>query len=279
MQTIESLVSTINSHIEQKLGGKLETIYLVGSYTSSKISESRPDINWLLVWKEQPKGEDIWILGEILTEVVLAFEGDFNVRPEFRPFKFSHPIKNTGKDVFVNISNVVFGAGNEFKQKNGYIPDYVFLGFKKSRKLVFGRDVLENIEFDITSEQIRSSAVQKITSHKIQLDRIPLAYNLDKEIPLIYNETLSHAKSLLYFALEIAMSDEELRQEKFLELFHDREKLADFVAEKFPEISKLTSVILDSKENYEDWKSDVEKTKTLYLAAMGLAGLMYQKAG
>ena len=256
----------------------METIYLVGSYTSGQISESRPDINWLLVWKEQLKGDDVWTLGEVLTDAVLAFEKGFNVRPEFRPFKFSHPLKTTGKDVFVNISNVVFADGEAFKQKNSYIPEYVFLGFKKSRKLVFGNDILENIEFGITSEQIKNSAIQKITSHKIQLDRIPLVYNLGKEIPLIYNETLSHAKNLLYFALEMVMSDEELEQEKFLELFHDRNKLEGFVAKKFPEISNLTSVILDSKENYESWKNDVERTKTLYLATMGLAGLMYQKA-
>ena len=96
------------------------------------MSESRPDINWLLVWKEQPKGEEIWALGEILTDVILEFADEFNVRPEFRPFKFSRPLKTTGKDVFVNISNVVFADGEAFKQKNSYIPEYVFLGFKKS---------------------------------------------------------------------------------------------------------------------------------------------------
>ena len=76
----------------------------------------------------------------------------------------------------------------------------------------------------------------------------------------------------------MVMSDEELKQEKFLELFHNRNKLEGFAAEKFPEISKLTGIILDSKENYESWKNDAERTKTLYLATMGLAGLMYQKA-
>ena len=51
-KSVDKLVGFINQEIKKRLGKKLESVYLVGSYTQGKISSSRPDINWLLIHKE-----------------------------------------------------------------------------------------------------------------------------------------------------------------------------------------------------------------------------------
>lgn len=274
---IDRLVTFINREIEERLGKKLESLYLVGSYAQGKISPSRPDINWLLIHKEPVEDESRWKLGEILTEAIDKFIEDFVVRPELRPFKFSYPIKK-GEEVFVNLSIVSSASSaDEFKKKNSFIPEYVFEGFKSGRKLVYGKDVLKNIDFQVSKKAIQADAVGKIVSHKIQLDRIPLAYHLKKDGDLILNESLSHGKNLLYFGVELLMSDQEIREKKFLEIFHDNEKMLELYKNRFPEAVDLVRKILEAKDHFEKWKSDPKKAKEIYLAASGFSSLLFRK--
>ena len=77
---IDRLVNFINEEIKTKLGEKLDSIYLIGSYTQGKITTSRPDINWLLIHKDPVEDNSRWILGEILTKTIDAFIKVFTVR-------------------------------------------------------------------------------------------------------------------------------------------------------------------------------------------------------
>jgi predicted nucleotidyltransferase len=276
-EKINELVDFINSEIKNKLGKNLEAVYLVGSYARGKVSASRPDINWLLVHKEPVEDESRWTLGEILTRAIDKFINIFVVRPELRPFKFSYPLKR-GKEVFVNLSIVSDAPSpDEFKRKNSFIPEYVFEGFKSTRKLVFGRDVLKNIDFQVSKKAIQSDAIAKIASHKIQLDRIPLAYHLKRDVDLVLNESLSHGKNLLYFGVELLMSDKELKEKKFLEIFHDKNKLLKLYQRQFPEALGLAKEILEAKDHFEKWKSNSKKAKKIYLAASNLSILLFKK--
>ena len=276
-EKINELVDFINFEIKNKLGNDLEAVYLVGSYTQGKVSASRPDINWLLVHKEPVEDESRWTLGEILTRAIDKFINIFVVRPELRPFKFSYPLKR-GKEVFVNLS-IVSGtsSSDEFKRKNSFIPEYVFEGFKSTRKLVFGKDVLKNIDFQVSKKAIQAGATRKIISHKIQLDRIPLAYHLKRDVDLVLNESLSHGKNLLYFGVELLMSDKELKEKKFLEVFHDKNKLLRLYQSRFPEAVALAKEILEAKDHFEKWKCDPKKAKKVYLVASDLSNLLFRK--
>lgn len=267
----KELVNFITQQLQENFGNQISSCYLVGSYAQGNVSKSRPDINWLLIWEDPPTGKEIWTLGEILTNTVNKFEDSYIVRPEFRPFKFSYPIKRGQKEVFINITNVVSANTQEkFKKKNSYIPEYIFLGFKESRKLVFGDDLLEKFDFEISKESVKKSAMKKIISHKIQLDRIPLVYNLEEDIDLLFNESLSHAKNLMYFMVELLMTDEELKDRRFLELYKDKEELLDFFSSRKPDLEETVITILESKEKYGEWKEDKERAKEIYLAAYGL---------
>lgn len=271
---IDKLVAFINEEIERRLGKKLDCAYLVGSYAQGKTSPSRPDVNWLLIHKDPVEDISRWVLGEILTEATDKFISDFVVRSEPRPFKFSYPLKD-GEDVFVNISIVTNDSSPEaFKHKNSFLPEYIFEGYKSSRKLVFGEDILKNINFSISKKQILTSAMGKIIDHKIQLDRIPLAYHLNRDISLIFNESLSHAKNLIYFGVELIMTDGELKRKKFLEYFQDKEKLVNIYRERMPHALQMIQNIIEAKNNYSNWKKRKGKAKEIYLVSSAFCNLL-----
>ncbi|MBU0708271.1 hypothetical protein KJ596_00795 [Patescibacteria group bacterium] len=278
---IENVVEFINTKLEAELGTKLESVYLVGSYPQGAISLARPDINWLLIWKNFISGEELWQLGAILTSAISSFEDDFAVRPEFRPFKFSYPVNDTGSkdEVFVNIT-FAFAATTEeeFKRVNSSIPEYVFDGFKSSRKLILGKDILANMNFATTKQSILNSARDKIMfHHKIQLDRVPLTYHQEKQASLIFNEALSHGKNLLYFAVEILMSDEELANKDYLKLYGEKGKLLNYVKDRLPEAEESATQILEAREHYPEWKNQRNRAKEIYLASSRLALILLRE--
>lgn len=272
---VDDLVKFINENIAQKLSDKLAAVYLVGSYPMGIISQTRPDINWLLVWKDMVTGEERWTLGNILTKAVNEFEDRFTVRPEFRPFKFSYPIRKTKYDVFVNLSNAYMASETEdFRTRNKHTPDYVFAGYKNSRLLILGEDILARMEFEVSSVDIIETGRQKLSSHKVQLDRIPLTYHQEQEADLIFNEALSHGKNLMYFGVEMLMTDAELRQNLFLDMFNNEAQMQNFYNQRLPEASEYIKNIIESKKNYPTWKYDFARAKNVYLAAYNFANLL-----
>lgn len=273
---LKTLVDYFNDEITRRLKDQLTSLYLIGSYTSRNVSLSRPDINWLLIHRNPIADESRWILGEIITGTIDKFMNDLIVCPELRPFKFSYPVKRDSL-VFTNFS-IITGSENEkeFKALNFFIPEYVFAGFKASSKLIFGEDILSKFKFSVTRDAIHKDAPGKISSHKIQLDRVPLAYHMERDIDLIYNESLAHGKNLLYFGVELVMSEEELGKNEFLNYFTGNELLG-FYQKRFPEVADTAKLLLESKENFEKWKKDKEKARQVYLAASELCDMLYSK--
>lgn len=271
---LDNLANYVNEEIIKLLSPKIESLYLVGSYTTGNISLNRPDINWLLIHKDPVEDESRWIIGEIFTKTIDKFIDIFVVRPELRPFKFSYPIKR-GEDVFINLSIITDApTKQEFIRKNSFLPEYVLDGYKSSKKLVFGNDILGNISFEVNKENIWSSAMEKIISHKVQLDRIPLAYHLQKDVDLVYNEALSHGKNLIYFAVELLMSEEELKEKQYIKMFQDKDKMSEFLKSRNPELYALSEILSDAKESYENSKFDPEKAKEVYLTSSKVANLL-----
>lgn len=277
-EKIDELVNFLNTEIKRELGDRLESSYIVGSYTKGNISLTRPDINWLLIHKDPVQDITRWKLGEVLTNTIDHFISDFVVRPEPRPFKFSYPVKRGKNEVFVNFSIATNAPSpEEFKRKNFFLPEYVLEGFKASRGLIFGSDVLKKINFEVTKKSIHEDAPNKISAHKIQLDRIPMVYHFKRDVDLIFNETLSHGKNLLYFGVELLMSEDDLKQRKFLDVFNNSEKLIDFYKARFPEALNYAEEILAAKENFEARKNDIEMARNLYLAVSSFSESLYKK--
>lgn len=268
---IGELTDYLNTEIQARLGDRIETVMYLGSYALGRVSLARPDINYVLIWKERATADDYLTLGEILSKAIHKFLDYFVVRPEFRPFKFGYPAERGKQDVFVNISclNMADQANNFF------LPEYVLDGFKHSRKMVFGSDIFAEMEFQVTKQSILNSAMQKLASHKIQLDRVPLVYDIETDIDLIFNESLDHGKNLAYFGVEVVMSDEQIRAKEYLPIIGDKRELLEFYRQHFPKptISALET-LLDSRDNFTRWKTDRKRTFDVYKAAFLLHGVL-----
>jgi len=274
LSKIDSLVDFFNSEFQTKLGKRLETVMIVGSYAQGKLSLDRPDINYVIIWKERGTADDYLELGKILADSIQKFLEDFVVRPEFRPYKFSYPAKRKDKEVFVNISCL-----NYFdKHNNFFIPDFVLDGFYQTRKIIFGYDVLANIDITVTKKSVVKNAIAKLSSHKVQLDRIPLVYNINKDSDLIFNESLDHGKNLAYFGVELLMTDKQIRDKEYLTIINDKQKLKEFYSRCCPPALASINTILNSRNNYEKWKNDKIKAIEVYKAAFLLHNLLQDVA-
>lgn len=275
---VNDLVEFINTNLSTKFSKNISALYLVGGYSINFFNSSRPDIDWLVIWDTHPTSEMLWELGLILTDGIDKFEPFFTVKPEFRPFNFTYAIKKTEHDVFVNFSQAYAGSNQrEFEFLNDHIPVYVLAGFQASRNLVLGTDILKDYHFNITSELIMSHAYTKIMSHKVLLDRIPLTYHLHKETDLVFNASMSHFKKLLYYLIEMFMTDSELAERKFLEVFHHYPNQYNFFKERDPDVLPVLEFINQAKTQYPIWKYDKSKAKEVYLATENLSYLMLTK--
>jgi hypothetical protein len=161
-----------------------------------------------------------------------------------------------------------------FRERNKKIPDYIFSGFKNTRKLVKGEDILAKIEFEVSIIDIIETAKVQIEEHKVQLDKVPLTYHLKHESDLIYNEALVHGKALLYLGVEMLMTDLELRQNQFLDFFNDSTLVNNFFADRFPEATDYVQTISEYKAKYPQWKYEKMRAKEIYLASYNLAILL-----
>lgn len=274
---LNQLVLYINKSVEAYLSPKLKSMYLVGNFASGKISEARPDINWLLFWLSEPLAEDLWILGNVLTTTINLFEDKFIVRPEFRTFKFYYTSKKAEQEVFVTFNNLIYSPDfAKFRELNA-LPDYILAGFKSTRKLILGDDILADMAFEVSTEDILTTGLQKIRYHRDLLTKVPLTYHLQLELPIVYNESLAQGKNLMYFGVEMLMTDSELRAYRFLDVFKDEKLITDFYAIRFPEGLQYITELLSAKRNYPVWKYDQDKTKELFLCVFAFADALISK--
>lgn len=261
---IDKLTTLLNSQMQSRLGDRIETLMYLGSYAQGRISLDRPDINYVLIWKNRGTSDDYLTLGEILSEAISEFLDRFVVRPEFRPYKFSYPVARKERDVFVNIS--CFDMAD--KDRKFFLPEYVLDGFKHSRKMLYGTDVFADMEFEVTKQSILESAMRKLASHKIQLDRVPLTYDIERDFDLIFNESLDHGKNVAYFGVEVAMTDDQIRSKEYLEVIGDKRKLMQFYERHYSEdAGSALRTVLESRDHYKMWKNERQRAVDVYRAA------------
>lgn len=263
-EKIDNVVNYLIEILKKKLGMRLESINLIGSYALGKVSLDRPDVNLILFFKGWATAEDYIEFGKILYEVVNKFKDEFSVRLEFRPFRFVYPIVRGKLELFINPLLL-----NTAEKDRNFNLDPQFLdGAKATRKVVYGTDVLGDMEFEITKENVRKGITFLFPMIKIQLDRAPLVYDINKDPDLLFNEALAQGKLMSYHAVEIAMSDEDLKEKKYAELIADKAKLLQFIKERYDEdTANALDTILKARENYSAWKNDKNKAIDVYKAA------------
>jgi predicted nucleotidyltransferase len=267
-KNIEEVANYFKNKCSNKLKNRLASFYFVGSYAFGKISLDRPDINFLFIFKGKIEPKDLLKLGEICRDTIKKFKDKLSVRVEFRPFRYIYPKFKKEYNVFLNpitISEV------DIKTTGVIFQKWFTEGLKSANKLIIGEDILSKIETSpITHEDLLKGAMMDLLFFKLPLERAPTQYDED-EYELLFNEALSNAKNIAYTGVEVAMSDEELKNKKYIELIQNKEKMVEFYNERYgKELAKKVEIILNSRLSFLTHKNDKKKAEEIFSIALEL---------
>ncbi len=263
---VDNVANFFKESCTKILKDKLESFYFVGSYALNKISLDRPDINFLLVFKEKPNAEDFLNLGDICRETVKNFKNDCLVRIEFRPFRYIYPKFKKDFEIFIN--PIIMNMKDKDSDTPFNYPKYFLEGIKSSRKIIFGNDVLKDIEIVLTKRDFFPAAIFDLIMFESQLSRAPAQFD-ENEFDLLFNESVVCGKFAAILGVEIAMNEEELKQKEFLKYIHDKEEMIEFYKNRYDEnTANNVKFILEARLNYLKYKDDKEKTKKLFRNAL-----------
>jgi len=268
----------IGRRIKGALKEQLEGVTFLGSYVTGKIVFDRPDIDLMIFFKERAQPEHYWKLGEIWSSIEKTYQDSFNIRMEFRPFRFIYPrIYDKGKlDFFIN---PIFANMSERDLEFPFgIPKYVLSGFRETRKVYFGTDVLGNMDLSFTPAEMREGVMRDLAMFALQLSRAPTQYDLDTEYHLLYNEAMCFARFAVYCGVEVAMTDEEISKAKYMEYIINKGKMYSFYQDRYEnEVAEMANFILDSRINYATWRFDKQKAWQLYRYAFKMSEAVMRK--
>jgi predicted nucleotidyltransferase len=275
-QKVDELVEFLVDNLKRKLGGRLETITLVGSYVVGKLSIDRPDINMVLIFKNYATPKDLIDLGKVLHDTVGKFREFFSVRLEYRPYRFVYPAQRRGHEVFVN--PLILNLAEKDFEFPFNLPHWVLGGMREVQKVVHGTDVLRDLDLDLTTERVIGGGFRELPFIKIHLDRAPLGYDISKDTDLFFNESLAQGKLTAYDGVEIAMSESELKQKAYVEIIMDKEKLKSFYQERYDsDAAEYMKTLIEARENYSKWKNNEERAVEVFIAACGIWQKIWQK--
>ena len=182
---IDEMVEDMIGDLKRRLGDRLESVTLVGSYVTGRISMDRPDVNMVVFFKEFAMPKDLIELGKILYRTVDKFKEYFVVRLEFRPYRFVYPIHRGEQEVFIN--PLILNMGEKDLEFPFNLPHWVLGGMREVRKVVHGSDVLKDLDLDLNTERVIKGGFREIPFIKLHLDRAPLGYDISKDTALFFN--------------------------------------------------------------------------------------------
>jgi hypothetical protein len=286
-QKIDEMVNEIVDNVASKLGTYIESITLSGSYATGKMSLERPNINILVFVKPEPPATLYLETGRILYSAGKKYSEFFRFRIDPFPFRFIYPIGNSDLEVSVNLNfyeiadkDLIMWMTPDKKIRAPFgAPEPVIQSFKAMRKVVFGTDVLGNMEFHVTHQDILLNVLREFPTYRLQLTRAPMTYNIDKDYELLATEAIQIGKSCLNSAAAVLLDQESIEQGKHLELFDDKKKLLEFLQQNgSPNLAKWAEIILNARDNFLEVKNDKKKVLELYDAAYNVLNIIFGMA-
>lgn len=274
-EKIDSIVNDFVKNLTARLSERLECISIMGGYARGQIIEAWPDINFFIVFKDKSSADDWLILGDVVNKLIQKYKDDFRIKIEFRPLRYLYPKGEGETDLFISLS--VFDGADKYKKPPFNVSELVLSGMKNSMKVVFGSNILKDLPLEITTKSIES-AMMDVLFFRIQLVRIPVQYDLDKETSIFLNESMSIGKSILYMGVEAAMSLEDLKNGKYVPIIESKEAIKNFYKEMYDaNTAKCAEIILEARVKLLSWKKDKEKAKMVYKSAVELANDVFLK--
>lgn len=283
-QKIDEMVNEVIENLKAKLGTYLENITLSGSYATGKMSLERPNINILLFAKTNPPANLYLETGIILYNIGKKYLKFFRFRVDPFPFRFARSIGEKEVEVSVNLNifemtdkdlTIWITPTKKIRTPFG-APEPVMQSFKSMRKVVFGKDVLDNMEFHVTYEGILLNVIREFPTYRLQLTRAPLTYDIDKEYEFLATEAIQIGKTCLGSAVGVLLDEKSIEQGKHLELLGDKKKLLEFIKKSgSPDLVKWAEIIISARDNFLEMKKDKRKAFELYNAAYNILNMFF----
>jgi len=272
---VDDAVSTFVEFYKAKLGERLESLYVTGSYAIDKISLDRPDINFLLIFKGRTTPDDYLTHGEICRQIIDRFSSECSIRVEFRPFRYLYPKVRGKYDIFVN---PILSSIDDIRNMGCIFTKTFTQGLKSSNKLLYGNDLLSTVEVgELTMQDLVKGAMFDLPFFMIPLTCAPAQYD-ESDSDLLFNEALVNGKMLSYLGMEIALTEEELRNKAFVGYIQNKETLVGLYKERYgAHIGNLVGKIYEARENYLKYKDNPERAKELFEAALQLGEAIQYK--
>lgn len=281
-EKIDRLVNELIEGLKKELSSYLESITLMGSYALGQMSLQRPNVNILLFAKPSHPPKVYLKTGQTLYRVGRKYLSYFSFRVDIWPFRFAQPIGDKDLEVSVNVNIHDMALKNLEMQitPNKKIwtpfgaPEVMLQSFKPARKVVFGKDVLGEMAFKPSYEEILLGLVKELPLHKLMLTRAPFTYDIDEKNYLLATEALEAGKVCLMSLAIVLLGEEKVNQGKHLGLLADKDKLLDFLKkDSGPEVRNWAETILSARKNFLKVKKNKKKTLNLYKAAYEVINL------
>jgi hypothetical protein len=275
LSIVKEVAESFEKTCLEKLGERLESLYVVGSYALGNISLDRPDLNFLLILKGYATPNDYLMVGEICKGIVGSFRNKCRILVEFRPFRYIYPKTRGGYDVTLN---PIIQSVQEIRERGVIFTKWFTEGMKNANRLIRGEDFLATVNVgEITRQDILQGAMFDLPFFTIPLTRAPTQYD-ENEVDLLFNEALTNAKNISYLGVEVAMSEEELRRKDYLKHIEGKQTMVHFYEQRYgEEAGRLITKILDARENYLEYKDDKTRAEEMFGVALEIAGLVQRK--
>lgn len=268
---VDSIARSYEKKCEETIGDALEALYIFGSYALGQINLDITDINYSLILKEGISPDVFLKHAEVAREVIDEFKDVATIIAEFRPSRWIYPSrylcpaeKRADFDVTVCLNY-------------SHIEDmhwgWLFEGVLKTRKLIFGRDVLAEIrQQPTTTEIVKANFPRAFRSITTPIERAPFQYHLPEDSRLLLHEAYKTAQmAAIGYGVTVALNEKEMEEKKWLEFVSDKHKLVQFYRERYDEASaRNIELLLEVRDNWRKHKDDPEMAIRMYRAAIDI---------
>jgi len=275
-KTINSIVAELIENTVSRLGNKIESINIVGSYAIGKYSLQAPNVNFEIISKPNESPNLYLPLSEIFLNLIEKFKKDINIFHDLKPYRQTLylPIKNK---ITLTINTGLLDLRDI--KRNFDIPAYVLRGWIDTRKVIYGKDVLGKLKVEVKKNRVLVEQKRFVLlTIKKQLEKVPYTYDWHKYPELLFEEALTFSKLLLFEGVLLRMHEKEIEKKLDLEVISDKEKLADFYTKRFnKEVGRLARKVINMRKNYLKLKSNIKKALELYKIDWRLWNLIWKK--
>lgn len=276
---LKEIVEEIVEGLKTEISDCIENITLVGSYAIGKISYQRPNVNILIFLKPNHPAKTHLAIGRTIRQVAKKFSKNFRFRIDPFPFRFVFPIGEGEPEVTVNLNPfymeeqnlVTFVGPNKAIRTPFGVAEVIMQGMKDTRKVLYGSDVLGDMDFSINHEAVIYAVPREVFLYDLVLTRAPMTYDIDKDYDLLATEALEVGKTTLVLLAEVLLDDDSLKKGRHLELNADKHKLLEFLKnQKIGGLAEWAGVVISARDNFLEVKKDKAKTVALYEAAFNI---------